>query len=144
MPGWTLHTLPKELSMRITTPVAALGILVAMAACTGGLTTPSGSCSGAPVVRANGAVFAASGPASADEAGALFAVVARERACESPPVTVADSAPPRPREPWVDGDGYMLKAGTRLYERVGSKPGQELVAERAPGEWVRLMREGIE
>ena len=130
--------------MRLTTSVAALGIVVALAACNGGVTTPSGLCSGAPVVRANGAVFAAGGPASADEAGALFATVTRERVCESPPVTVTDSAPPRPREPWVDGDGYMLKVGTRLYQRVGSKPGQELVAEVKAGEWVRLVREGGE
>jgi hypothetical protein len=132
--------------MRITTSAAALGILIAMAACAGGLTTPSGLCTGEPVVQANGAVFMARGPATAAEAGALFSVVARERiGCDDVVITVTDSAAPRRRhDPWVDGDASMLRAGTELYERVGSVPGTELVAQRAPGEWVRLAVKGVE
>lgn len=132
--------------MRISTYVAALGTLLAVAACTGGVTTPAGLCTGEPVVRANGAVFTARGPATAAEAGALFSVVARERTgCDDVIITVADSAAPRRRhDPWVDGDASMLKAGTELYQRVGGVPGQELVAQRAPGEWIRLAVQGIE
>jgi hypothetical protein len=132
--------------MRISTSVAALGILLAVAACNGGVTTPSGLCTGDPVVRANGAVFTTRGPATAAEAGALFSVVTRERTgCNDVVVTVADSAAPRSRhDPWVDGDASMLRAGTELYQRVGGVPGQEIVAQRSPGEWVRLAVQGIE
>lgn len=132
--------------MRITTSVAALGILLAAAACNGGVTTPVGLCTGEPVVRANGATFTTRGPATAAEAGALFSVVARERTgCDDVIITVADSAAPRQRQdPWVDGDASMLRAGTELYQRVGGVPGKELVAQRASGEWVRLAAQGIE
>lgn len=133
--------------MRIPSSVAALGILVALAACgKGGVTTPSGLCIGDPVLRANGANYIGRGPATAAEAGALVTVVARERssACNDVIITVADSAAPRRRhDPWVDGDASMLRVGTQVYERVGGVPGQELVAQRSPGEWVRLVVQGV-
>ncbi len=130
--------------MRISKPIAALGILVALAACNGGPTAVAGLCVNSPVVHANGAVFTTRGPATAADAGAVVAVVARERGCDTPVITVADSAPPRPRAPWVDGDAFLLSVGTRLYSRVGSEPGTELVAERTPGEWVRMAVKGVE
>lgn len=132
--------------MRISTSVAALGILLAAAACNGGVTTPAGLCTGQPVARVNGAVYTARGPATASEAGALFSVVKRERTgCDDVIIIVADSAAPRPRhDPWVDGDASMLRAGTELYQRVGGVPGQELVAQSAMGEWVRLAVQGVE
>jgi len=134
--------------MRITTYAAVLAILAAAACGGGGPTVPSGLCTGEAVVRVNGAVFTGrgSGSATAAEAGALVTTVARERAwrCDDVVITVTDGAAPRPRhDPWVDGDAMLLKAGTRLYERVGSEPGQELVAERAAGDWVRLVRQGV-
>lgn len=131
--------------MRISTFVPVLAALLALA-CEGGVTTPSGLCSGQPVVRANGATFTARGPATAAEAGALFAVVARERTgCNDVIIIVTDSAAPRRRaDPWVDGDASMLRVGTELYERVGGVPGQELVAQRAPGDWVRLAVPGVD
>ncbi len=130
--------------MRIPKAIAALGVLVALAACNGGPTAVAGSCVNTPVVQANGAVFTTRGPAAAAEAGAVVAVVARERGCDTPVITVSDSAAPRPRAPWVDGDAFLLGVGTRLYARVGSEPGTELVAERTPGEWVRLAVKGVD
>ncbi len=130
--------------MRVSTSIAPLGILVALAACNAGPTAVAGSCVNSPVVQANGAVFTTRGPATAAEAGAVVAMVARERGCDTTVVTVADSAAPRPRAPWVDGDAFLLSVGTRLYARVGSEPGTELVAERTPGEWVRMVVKGVE
>jgi hypothetical protein len=132
--------------MRISTYVAALGIVLAVAACNGGVTTPAASCSGQPVVRANGAIFTTRGPATASEAGELFSVVKRERiGCNDVIITVTDSAAPRSlHDPWVDGDASMLSAGTELYQRVGGVPGQDLVAQSALGGWVRLAVQGID
>ncbi|HEY0154299.1 MAG TPA: hypothetical protein VGB92_19965 [Longimicrobium sp.] len=132
--------------MRISTYVAALGILLAVAACNGGVTTPAGLCSGQPVAQVNGAIYVTRGQATAAEAGALFSVVKRERTkCDDVIMTVTDSAAPRPRyAPWVDGDASMLKAGSELYQRVGAVPGQELVAQSALGEWVWLSAQRIQ
>ncbi len=133
--------------MRITMSATVLGILAVVACGQGGPTAPSGSCIGDPVVRVNGALFTGRGPGSATaaDAGALVTVVTRERGgCNDVVIMVTDSAAPRRRsDPWEDGHASMLRVGTRVYERVGSEPGLELVAERAPGEWVRLVLHGV-
>lgn len=133
--------------MRLSRAAAAFAAIVVIAACAGGEATgPAGSCIGM-FARAQGATYYPhadyAGAPKPSEAGALFAVVQRERKCEMPPVTVTDSAYPVYKHdgPVVDGDAMLLRVGTRLYMRVGSEPGQELVAEYAPGEWVRLVRE---
>lgn len=130
--------------MRNPTAAAALITLFALGACRQEPTGPQASCSGAPVVQAQGTIFVATGPAAASDAGAVYAVVTRERsdACNDVIVTVTDSAAidndPAASQPWVDGDATGLKSGTPLYVRVGTQPGEELVAERSPGEWVLL------
>lgn len=125
--------------MRYLAAVAAAASFVALA-CSGGPTETAASC--APfVTRAQGAVFVGGGQASAAEAGPVFSVVQRQRKCEDVFVIVTDSAAPAPkRDPWADGDSF-LPAGTKLYQRAGSEPGQELVVEYAPGEWVRLVKQ---
>ena len=128
--------------MRGRTSFATLAAILALAACAGGATGPAALCAPA-VVQARGATFAWADLTTPAEAGELYAVVQRERACEDVIVTVADSAyTPRQRNPWLDGDAMGLTVGTQLYVRVGSEPGQELVAEQSPGRWIRLTRLG--
>lgn len=122
---------------------AALAALLTAGGCSEVTIAPAGLCVHA--VQAQGTIFVldVSATATAAEAGALFAVVQRERneCIHGMPVTVTDSTPPPPpREPWVDGDAFGIPAGTRLYERVGPEPGQQLVAEISPGTWWLLHR----
>lgn len=126
--------------MRNAISAAALAALVAVGACSIEATMPEALCTGDPAVQAHGAFFTAVGPAAATEAGPLYVVVTREHTgCQDGTVTVTDSAAPSPSLAWVDGDAFRLSAGTPVYVRVGTPPGQELVAERAPGEWIRLV-----
>ena len=130
--------------MRGRTSFATLAAILALAACAGGPTEPARACIGG-LVQAGGAIYhLAMTPVTAAEAGELYVVVQRERGCEDGgAMTVADSAyTPGQPEPWRDGDANSLPVGTRLYLRVGTEPGQELVAEHSSGTWLRFVRDG--
>ena len=121
---------------------AACAALMAIAACAGGdATGPAALCPGM-IARVQGADYHWAGSAAPGEAGPVFDVVKRERKCVDVIGTVTDSVNPvfEHEGPVVDGDAMLLAAGTRLHVRLGTEPGQELVAERSPGEWVRLAR----
>jgi hypothetical protein len=125
--------------MRLSRAAAAVAAVVAIAACAGGeATVPEALCP-PPMVRAQGNWYDFAGGTNAGEAGAIVGVVQRAHRCNDTVVTVTDSVNPTPStsksEPWVDGDAGGLPVGTRLYERVGSVAGQEIVAEMGGGHW---------
>ena len=127
--------------MRLSRGAAAIVALVVIAACAGGEDTLTGASCPPPMVHAQGIWYGFAGSASPGEAGAIVGVVQRERSsrCNDTVVTVTGSPNPTPStsrsEPWVDGDASGLRVGTRLYARVGSEPGQQIVAELGDGRW---------
>ena len=114
-------------------------LLAVLLGCSNPVEQPAASCVRAAALL-DGYLYAGGGPASADQAGAAFAVVQRSRECQDVIVTV-NGQPSPTIEAWRDGDAHGFAAGTQLYTAAGHPDGSRLVGVMADGSWVTLQRQ---
>ncbi len=114
-------------------------LLAVMLGCSNPIEQPAASCVRAAALL-DGHLYAGGGPASADQAGAAFAVVQRSRECQDVIITV-EGQPSPTIEPWRDGDAHGFAPGTQLYVAAGYPDGSRLVGTMADGSWVTLERQ---
>jgi hypothetical protein len=112
---------------------------IALSGCTSSPTTTAASCPSASAII-GGYLYVGSFTASADQAGARFAVVQRQRECMDV-VTTVEGEPAPVFDSWVDGDATRLVPGTVLYSAVGHPDGSRLVGQDPERGWVVLDRQ---